>query len=192
MGGHTFIGDEMETEKAQTFIDLVYHTSDGYVSIAIQQDKDWRGFARAVERTDLIDDDRFSSPQMREKNKDTRMEIIQNCVAEFSSTDILQRLEKEDVPCAPVLTRRDMRDNEQVVANEIVVETLHPDAGNLRQTRHPALFSQTPPEINRGAPQRGEHSIEVLAEAGFDDEAIQALENSEVIIQHRQSREQLS
>ena len=192
MGGHTFIGDEMETERAQSFIDLVYHTSDGYVSIAIQQDKDWQGFARAVERTDLIVDDRFSSPQTREKNKDIRMEIIQKCVAEFSSVDILQRLEKEDVPCAPVLTRRDMRDNEQVMANEIIVETLHPDAGNLRQTRHPALFSQTPPEISRGAPQHGEHSIEVLAESGFDDEAIQALENSEVIIQYSQSREQLT
>ena len=192
MGGHTFIGEEMESEKAQSFIDLVYHTSDGYVSIAIQQNKDWRGFARAVDRIDLVEDDRFSSPQSREKNKDIRMEIIQDCVANFNSADVLQRLEKEYVPCAPVLTRRDMRDNEQVRANEIILETQHPVAGNLRQTRHPALFSKTPPEINCGAPQRGEHSIEVLSEAGFNAESIRELEKSGAVFQYRQSKEQPS
>lgn len=189
MGGHTFVGDEMEKEQAQSFIDLIYHTTDGYISIAIQQDKDWRGFARAVDRTDLIDDNRFSSPQMREKNKNIRMEIIQSCVTGFSSDDILQRLEDEDVPCAPVLTRTNMRDNEQVIANDIIIETPHPHAGNLRQTRHPAMFSQTPPQINRGAPHLGEHSVEVLAQTGFDEEAIKALENSKVIMQYRQAGE---
>lgn len=187
MGGHTFVGDEMESERAQSFIDLVYHTLDGYVSVAIQQDKDWQGFARAVERTDLIDDSRFSSPKMREKNKDIRMEITQNCVAQFSSADILQRLENEDVPCAPVLTRRNMRDNDQVIANEIIVETQHPVAGKLRQTRHPAQFSHTPPELSRGAPQCGEHSSEVLSEAGFDKDAIKALEDCGAVTQYRHS-----
>jgi crotonobetainyl-CoA:carnitine CoA-transferase CaiB-like acyl-CoA transferase len=189
MGGHTFVGDEMQVERAQSFIDLVYHTRDGFVSIAIQQNKDWQGFARAVGRSELLDDERFFSPKMREKNKNIRMEIIQEAVATFKSAEILKRLEDQDVPCAPVLSRTAMRDNEQVLANQIIIETEHPVAGTLRQTRHPARFSKTKPEITRGAPLRGEHSFEILAEAGFDEDAIKELENSGAIYQHAPSKE---
>jgi len=188
MGGHTFVGDEMQVERAQSFIDLVYHTRDGFVSIAIQQNKDWQGFARAIGRSELLDDERFISPKMREKNKNIRMEIIQEAVATFKSAEILKRLEDQDVPCAPVLSRTAMRDNEQVVANQIIIETEHPVAGTLRQTRHPARFSKTKPEITRGAPLRGEHSFEILAEAGFDEDAIKELENSGAIYQHAPSK----
>ncbi|MCP4071636.1 MAG: CoA transferase [Hyphomicrobiales bacterium] len=185
MGGHTFVGDETEIEQAQSLIDLVYHTLDGFITIAIQQDKDWRGFARAVYQTGLIDDQRFSTPQMREKNKNVRMEIIQQAVTGFRSAEILKRLEDEDVPCAPVLSRRAMRDNEQVIANDIIIETKHPVAGTLRQARHPAKFSNTPTKIVRGAPERGEHSFELLTEAGFDDDAIHQLEKSGAVFQHQ-------
>lgn len=188
MGGHTFVGDEMQVERAQSFIDLIYHTRDGFVSIAIQQNKDWQGFARAVGRSELLDDERFFSPKMREKNKNIRMEIIQEAVATFKSAEILKRLEDQDVPCAPVLSRTAMRDNEQVLANQIIIETEHPVAGTLRQTRHPARFSKTKPEITRGAPLLGEHSFEILAEAGFDEDAIKELENSGAIYQHAPSK----
>ena len=49
MGGHTFVGDESATENAQSFIDLIYETSDGFISIAVMQDKHWQGLARALD-----------------------------------------------------------------------------------------------------------------------------------------------
>ena len=178
MGGHTFIGDETASETAQSFIDLIYETADGYVSIAVMQDKEWRSLAAAVERPDFAEDPRFATAELRDINKDTRTRLTQEAVLPFTSDDILDRLERHDVPCAPVLTRREMIRHPQIATNGTVVETIHPHAGMLRQARQPAAFSQTPAEIRFGAPGHGAHTRAVLAECGFSDGEIAALVSS--------------
>ena len=55
MGGHTFVGQESSKETAQSFIDLVYETTDGYMSVAVMQNKEWEAFARAAERLDILE-----------------------------------------------------------------------------------------------------------------------------------------
>ena len=167
MNGHTFVGDELEREEAQSYIDLIYQVSDGFISIAVMQDKQWRGFTNAVDRADLLDDSRFATPELREINRDARLETIQDAVKEFKIADLIKRLDTENVPNAPVLSRTQMRQHPQFAANGIVVETLHPIAGLLRQARHPSKFSQTPTSIRRPAPTLGEHTAEVLAEFGI-------------------------
>lgn len=178
MGGHTFVGDEIEAETAQSFIDLVYETADGYITVAVMQDKHWSGLARALARPDFLEDERFTTPELREINKDARTRLTQEALAGFTSGEALARLEAEDVPCAPVLRRADMRDHPQVLANGIVVETEHDQAGRLRQTRPAADFSRTPSEIRYGAPVYGGHTREVLAEAGLSGDEIAGLEAS--------------
>jgi len=164
MGGHTFIGDELPREEAQSFIDLIYETADGYVSIAVMQDKQWQAFCNAMDKTELISDLRFATAEAREINKDERLQEIQNVVLNCSSSDLLSKLEKAGVPCAPVLNRTEMRQHPQVIANGIIVETEHPDAGQLRQARSPAIFSKTPTSIRKGAPRLGEHTEEIMRE----------------------------
>lgn len=178
MGGHTFVGDELATETAQSWIDLIYETVDGYVSIAVMQDKDWRSLAAALERPELLEDERFATAELRDINKDARTRLTQEAVKVFTTDDVLARLESHDVPCAPVLTRREMIRHPQVVANGIVVETEHPDAGTLRQARQPAVFSETPADIRSGAPRHGAHTRPVLSELGFTENEIAALEAS--------------
>lgn len=175
MGGHTFVGDESTSETAQSFIDLIYETADGYISVAINQDKNWHAFARAMERPDLAEDPRFATAELRETNKNARLEAIQEAVRPFASDDAIARLEAEDVPCAPVLTRREMIRHPQVVANGVIVETRHDEAGPLRQAPTPAKFSKTPVEIRFGAPRHGADTRDVLAEAGLEPPEIDAL-----------------
>ena len=189
MSGHTFVGRETDVERAQSFIDLIYETRDGFVSIATMQDKEWVGFARAVGRPDLLEDERFKTPALREINKDARLGLIQETVQEFETKDLLDRLEREDVPCAPVLTRGQMIQHPQVEANAILVETNHPQAGPLRQTRHAAKFDMTPTEIRMGAPMLGAHTREVLLEAGMSNEEIAKLEASGAIVQQTAGEE---
>lgn len=167
MNGHTFVGDELEREEAQSYIDLIYEVADGFLSIAVMQDKQWRGFAKAVDRMDLLEDPRFSTPELREVNRDARLNAIQEAVRSLASSDLISRLDAENVPNAPVLSRRQMREHPQVKANAIVVETVHPIAGLLRQARHPCQFSKTPSSIRRPAPALGAHTEEVLAEFGL-------------------------
>lgn len=183
MGGHTFVGEEAETEGAQSFIDLIYETRDGYVSVAVVQDKEWAALARALERPDFLEDERFKTSSLREINKDERLALTQEALARFTTAEALARLEAEDVPAAPVLTRREMIRHPQVEANGIVVESDHPEAGRLRQARQPAVFSATPAGIRRGAPRLGAHTREVLAEAGFSPAEIAVLEGAGAVVQ---------
>jgi crotonobetainyl-CoA:carnitine CoA-transferase CaiB-like acyl-CoA transferase len=175
MGGHTFVGEEDEEERAQSFIDLIYETADGYVTISVMQDKQWQAFCHALEREDLLVDERFTTAEKREVNKDARLEEIQNSVIGLTVEDVLSRLENADVPCAPVLTRTQMRNHPQVIANGIVIETDHEHAGLLRQARAPATFSKTPTAIRRGAPLLGEHTKEVLEEFGLPSSLVNSI-----------------
>jgi len=175
MNGHTFVGDELEREEAQSYIDLIYNVENGYVSVAVMQDKHWRDFAGAVDRQDLLEDARFLTPELRELNRDARLEATQEALSGFTVEEVIQRMETADVPCARVLTRSEMRQHPQVVANGTIVEVDHPAAGRLRQSRHAAIFSKTPASIRRGAPELGEHTRQVLSEVGLNPEAIDRL-----------------
>lgn len=174
MGGHTFVGDEADEETAQSYIDLIYETRDGYISVATMQDKHWRGLAKALEQPDFLEDPRFKTPVGRERHKSARLELTQAALRPFSRDDALTRLEAEGVPCAPVLTRREMIRHPQVVANGVVREVDHPAAGRLRQTRTPATFSATPAETLAPAPALGADTEAVLREAGVTEAELAA------------------
>ncbi|MDJ0948820.1 MAG: CoA transferase [Alphaproteobacteria bacterium] len=181
MGSQTFVGKEHPQQKAQSFIDLIYETADGYISVAVQSDKEWAGLIAALDRPEWLEDPRFATAALRHENIDDRLNLTQDVLRTRSSAEWLARLEAEDVPCAPVLRRRDMIEHPQIVANEIVVETEHPQAGPIRQARPAPRFSETPATHRHGAPLLGEHSRDVLAELGLSDDEIDALLSDEII-----------
>jgi len=175
MGGHTFVGDELEQETAQSFIDLIYDTADGYISVAVMRHKEWVGLARAAGKPDWLDDPRFQTTEGLDTHKNARLEMTQAVLRTRTTADWIARLEAEGVPCAPVLSRREMIRHPQVAANGIIVEIDHPVAGRLRQTRTPARFGGTPAAHSTPAPLLGAHTREVLAEAGYSAAEIDAL-----------------
>ena len=175
MTGQTFVGDELPQSRAASFIDLIYESADGYLSVAVQSDREWAALARALERPEWLDDSRFASPALRQKHIDERLALTQEALLGRTAADWLERLEAEDVPCAPVLTRSELADHPQVRANAVVVETDHPVAGRLRQARPAARFSGTPVAIGAGAPPLGADTRAVLLEAGLDATRIDSL-----------------
>jgi crotonobetainyl-CoA:carnitine CoA-transferase CaiB-like acyl-CoA transferase len=92
-----------------------------------------------------------------------------------STAHWLEVLDREDVPCAPVLTRDAVHLDPQVRANGLLVEDDHPVVGRVRQPRPAEQLDGTPSAIRRPAPRLGEHTDEVLAEAGLDPHEIAAL-----------------
>ena len=181
MSSQTFVGNEFPQEKAQSFIDLIYETEDGYISVAVQSDKEWNGLTRALERPEWLEDERFATPALRQRNIDDRLNLTQEVLRTRTSAEWLQRLEAEDVPCAPVLRRSEVIGHPQIVANEIITETEHPTAGRLRQARPAARFSGTPATHRHGAPRLGEHSHDVLSECGFSGSDIEDLARNGIV-----------
>lgn len=181
MGSQTFVDNPVSVQKAASFIDLIYETADGHMTVAVNTDKEWRALTRALDRPEWLDDPRFADPTARERNIDARLALTQQVLQTRTTADWLARLEAENVPCAPVLHRKDVIRHPQVVASGILVESDHPEAGRLRQARNAARFDRTPAELRRGAPRLGAHSDEVLAEAGYGRAEIDELRRIGVI-----------
>jgi crotonobetainyl-CoA:carnitine CoA-transferase CaiB-like acyl-CoA transferase len=167
MAGQTFVGEEKSQAETASAIDLIYATADGYISAAVQTNKQWEGLTRALDHPEWLSDPRFRTPALRQQNIDERLRLTQQTLLTRSSAEWLERLTTEDVPCAPVLTRTQVIRHPQVLANETLMETVHPAAGRLRQTRSAARFSATPASMRFGAPALGEHTDAVLGELGY-------------------------
>ncbi len=175
MGAHTFVGNELGTEKAQSFIDLIYQTSDGFITVAVQSDKEWAALCRAFDKREWLNDPRFATTVMRSANIDERLQMTQDVLLTDTSTNWLERLEREDVPCAPVLTRAEVIRHPQIAANGSIGEFHHPVAGQLRQALPAPRFSHMEFADPQPAPGLGQHTIDILAESGFSAHEIEEL-----------------
>jgi crotonobetainyl-CoA:carnitine CoA-transferase CaiB-like acyl-CoA transferase len=175
MASQTFVGHELPQAEAASFIDLIYETRDGHLSVAVQTDREWQALTRALDRPQWLADERFRTPALRQDNIDARLALTQEVLRTKSSAEWLARLEAEGVPCAPVLSRAQVIRHPQIVENESVFESDHPQAGRLRQARPAARFSATPCSAVRGAPRLGEHTASVLHELGFSDAEVAEL-----------------
>ena len=136
----------------------------------MQTDRQWLGLTRALEKPEWLDDPRFRTPALRQENVDERLAMTQAVLKTRPAAEWLEVLTREDVPCAPVLTRSALLHHPQVKANGIVVETEHETAGPLRQARPAARFSTTPAGIRHGAPVLGQDTETILSELGYSDD----------------------
>ncbi|WP_198950472.1 CaiB/BaiF CoA-transferase family protein [Kineosporia sp. A_224] len=169
MGAYTFVDQPVAPEKAASFIDLIYETADGWMTMSTMSNAEWAAFCRVAGREDLVDDPRFATPAARDANVNERLELVQSILLARTAAEWLEILPAHDVPCAPALRRFELIDHPQVVASGSIIETEHKVAGRLRQARVAARFEGTQVAPPRGAPLLGEHTAEILAELGLDD-----------------------
>jgi crotonobetainyl-CoA:carnitine CoA-transferase CaiB-like acyl-CoA transferase len=169
---YTVVGAETTAADPNDRPDLVFKTSDGYITCGTISDSEWQGFCRATGDPELAKDPRFATPGARNVNARARINRMQDYIGQHTTVEWLARLDAADVPCAPILRRSEIIHNEQVVARGLIVEIDQPGVGKVRQPKPAARFELNQAMIAGPAPRVGEHSRDVLIELGYDERAI--------------------
>jgi crotonobetainyl-CoA:carnitine CoA-transferase CaiB-like acyl-CoA transferase len=178
---YTVVGGEASAGDPNDRPDLVFKTKDGYITAGTISDSEWQGFCKAAGDPTLAADPRFATPSSRSVNATARINKMAEYIAEHTTAEWLQRLDAADVPCAPVLRRSEVIDNEQVVARKIIAEFDQPAVGRVRQPKPAARFERNEAAIGGPAPRVGEHSRAILREIGYGDDAIDAMVNDRAV-----------
>ena len=157
-------------------------TADGYVIIAIGNDKLWETFCHLVAREHLITDARFRTNQDRTENWEVLEPILAEIFAAKGTDQWLAELEPAGIPCGPINTVDKVLADPQVRAREMVVEMQHPKAGRLQMAGSPVKLAGSRPPAPNPSPLLGQHTDEVLREIlGLDDGQIAALRDGGVV-----------
>jgi crotonobetainyl-CoA:carnitine CoA-transferase CaiB-like acyl-CoA transferase len=161
--------------------DKIFKTSNGYITAGAVSDSEWKGLCQALEHNEWLDDPMFLTQQLRNTNKDKRYKLMAETFETRKSEEWITILDKNDVPCAPVLKRSELLENPQIINNQIISEFEQPGVGTVRQARPAARFSKTPAMKPRPAPGLGEHNKQILSEVGFTNDEIDNFLKTQVI-----------
>jgi crotonobetainyl-CoA:carnitine CoA-transferase CaiB-like acyl-CoA transferase len=178
---YTVVGAEAAAADPNDRPDLVFKTSDGYITAGTISDSEWQGFCRAAGDPELLKDVRFATPAARSVNATARIHKMADYIARHTTAEWLERLDAADVPCAPILRRGEIIHNEQVVARGLIAEFDQPTVGRVRQPKPAARFKLNEAVIGGPAPRVGEHSRDVLLDLGYGDGAIDRMIADKVV-----------
>ena len=181
LGGLTMVGGEKNVRRGQLAQDLIFETQDGYITCGAVSDSEWKGMCAALEQPHWLDDERFNTPMGRVANAKDRIDSMGDVLKSRTSADWLERLDANDVPCAPVLSRPEILENEQIKANKLINQYEHPGLGQIRQPRPGAKFSRSDIRKEPVAPALGEHSNEILHDLDFSKDEIKELVDKGIV-----------
>ena len=147
-----------------------FRVADGWLVLAVGNDRQWQRFCRAVDRADLAQDARFATNDLRVTNRAALVPVLEEMFAGRAVDEWVALLREHDVPAGPVNTVDLALESEQARARGMVQTVEHP-GGPLRMVASPLGLQATPPVIRRRPPLLGEHTEEVLREvyAGSGD-----------------------
>jgi len=158
-----------------------FETLDGKINIAVGNDGIWNKFCKAIDRSDICDDQRFASNPARVKNISELMEIISEQLKKKGSEEWLSAFEKLDIPSGKINNVSDLFEDEQIKAREMIVEVSH-RSGIVKMPGVPIKFSETPASISGPAPLLGEHNSEIyIGMLGISVQEMDALRENGVI-----------
>jgi len=152
-----------------------YRTLDGYICVLAYTDKHWKTFFELAKRPELGDDPRFVSIATRTENIAELYSIAEEFTRERTTQEWLTILEQAQIPAGPVNSLEDLMTDPHLLEQGLFQKFAHPSIGETLQIRPPVKFSKSPASLSRHAPLLGEHTMEVLREAGLSESHIEQL-----------------
>jgi formyl-CoA transferase len=152
-----------------------FKCADGYITIGAANDRNFAKLARVLGRHDWLTDARFAADYQRVAHREELAALIEAVTVAQTRAHWIGELEKAGIPCGPILNYEDALTTPQALAREMTVDVQHPALGPLRTLGTPIKMSATPLNPKRRAPMLGEHTDEVLADAGYSADEIEQL-----------------
>jgi crotonobetainyl-CoA:carnitine CoA-transferase CaiB-like acyl-CoA transferase len=144
-----------------------FETSDGWITLGTSNQKTWRQFLAALDAPEIAEDARFADNAGRMAHLADLLAALTPYFKRRTTSEWLALLEKAGVPAGPVLTVAEMHAHPQTIARDMVTAVEHAGAGRVETLGLPIKFSATPGVVASAAPVYGQHTREILAQAGY-------------------------
>jgi len=148
----------------------VFPTKNGYIVIAVGNDRQFASFARAIGAPSLADDERYKLNRARIENRALLTEAISSKMRERPTDDWLKAMEAAGVPAGPINQIDAVFNDPQAAARTMTAPVNRPDSANARMVVHPVKYSRTPALTDGAPPPLGSHTDEVLMEFASSDQ----------------------
>jgi crotonobetainyl-CoA:carnitine CoA-transferase CaiB-like acyl-CoA transferase len=177
LGGYTFEPQKGEPGYARILTPdrRPYQTKDGYVCALIYNDKQWKAFLGIIGKPELFARPEFATQEARSQNYQLAYAMVADEMKLRSTAFWLEALERGDIPVQRMNSLDDIVADPHLNAIGYLQLVEHPSEGRIRMLAVPSEWSESPPEYRRHAPRLGEHTREVLREAGLSDQAVASL-----------------
>jgi crotonobetainyl-CoA:carnitine CoA-transferase CaiB-like acyl-CoA transferase len=159
-----------------------FEARDGYINIGGANQANWERIAEALGHPEWRHDPRFADNTARMRHRDALADVMNDVLRTRTRAEWMAVFDAAGVPSGPVHSLGEALEHPQTQARRMVVDLVHPDAGATRAIGCPVHLSRTPPEVERPAPRLGEHTREVLREANFTDDEIDALYADRIVM----------
>jgi len=177
LGGYTFDPQQGEAGYARMLAPdrRPYATQDGYVCALIYNDKQWKAFFEVLGKPEMFQNEKYRSQEARSRNYDGAYAFVAEQMKLRTTAQWIEALERADIPVQRMNSLADVVADPHLAATGFFRIVEHPTEGRIRSMAVPSEWSDSAPEYRRHAPRLGEHTREVLREAGLADDKISFL-----------------
>ncbi|NJP89993.1 formyl-CoA transferase [Nonomuraea sp. FMUSA5-5] len=150
-----------------------------YIYVIVQP-VGWKPIASIIGRPELADDPEWATPEARLPKLDKMFQLIEEWTIQHDKWAVLDRLNAENIPCGPILSTKELVEDESLREEGIVVKVEHPTRGEFVTVGSPLQLSDSPVEV-RTPPLLGEHNQEIYGELGVSADELAELKTNGVI-----------